>query len=139
MKKTLLLLCFCSLFLFGCPPPKELTAFQKIDYKAITRGSSFQITLEKGSLRYLKNNIETLKKSLSMKNYKSIYKLLKNIDLATIDKIEPPSKRHQFDGALLGVLEIQSQRKIYTSVSFDDDNPPKELKALIDYLKSLTQ
>lgn len=139
MKKTLLLLSFSSLFFFGCLSSQELSEYQKIDYKAITRGSSFQILLEKGVLTYIDNNKEPVKKTLSKKESKVIYKSLKNIDLGTIDKIEPPSKRHQFDGALLATLEIVSKEKTYTSVSFDDDNPPKELKELVDYLKSLTQ
>lgn len=139
MKKTLFLLSICSLLLFGCPPPQELTAFQKIDYKAITRGSSSQITLEKGVLIRLQNNKEVLKKTLSKKIYKTLFKLLKDIDLNNIDKIVPPSKKHQSDGALLGSLEIMSKGKTYTSVSFDDNNPPKELKELIEYLKSFTQ
>ncbi|MFY0628912.1 MAG: hypothetical protein JXR05_00945 [Flavobacteriaceae bacterium] len=139
MKKTFLLLSFCSLFFFGCLSSQELSAFQKIDYKAQTRGSSFQITLQKGTLTYIENNKEVFQRALSKKESKAIYKSLKGIDLNTIDKITPPSKNHQSDRSLIASLEVESEGTIYKSSSFDDDNPPKELKELVDYLKSLTQ
>ncbi len=139
MKKTFLLLNFCSLILFGCSSSQEVFAFQKIDYKAQTRGASFQITLEKEILTYTENNKEVFQKSLSKKESKAIHKLLKSIDLNRIDKIVAPSKKHQSDRSLIAFLEIESKGTIYKSISFDDDNPPKELKKLVDYLKSLTQ
>ncbi len=139
MKKTLILLSFCSLFLFACPPPQEMTAFQKIEYKAVTRGSSQQIILEKGTYTYFKNNKETFKKELSKKHYKDLFKLLKDIDLETIDKIEMPSNKHRYDGALFTTIEIQSKGSTYTSLGFDHDNPPKELKKLAEYLLHLVE
>lgn len=139
MKKPILLLTFCSLFLFGCLSSQEVSAFQKIDYTAQTRGSSFQITLEKGTITYIENNKEVFQRALSEKESKALSKLLKGIDLTTIDKITPPSKKHQSDRSLIASLEVDSKGAVYQSVSFDDDNPPKELKELVDYLKSLTQ
>lgn len=137
MKKTLILLSFCSLFLFGCPQQYEMTAFEKIDYSAITRGSSQQITLEKGQLTSFKNHKETLNKKLDKKMYKSLFKLLKGMDLSALEKLAVPSKKHQYDGALASTITIVAKGKTYTSPVFDDDNPPTELKKLVEYLQSI--
>tara|TARA_R110000787_G_scaffold45993_10_gene111957 strand:+ start:4498 stop:4974 length:477 start_codon:yes stop_codon:yes gene_type:complete len=139
MKKTLILLSFCSLFLFGCPPPMEMTAFEKIDYTAITRGSSQQITLEKEQLTSFQNNKEVLRKPLNKNTYNALFKLLKRLDLSALEKLVIPSKRHQSDGALAARITILSKGKTYTSPTFDHDNPPKEIKPLVDYLQSLIQ
>jgi hypothetical protein len=137
MKKSLILLSFCYLFLLGCTPTKEITAFEKIDYTAITRGSSQQITLEKGQLTSFQNNKEVLRKPLNKNIYTALFKLLKSMDLSALEKLKVPSQRHQSDGALASRVTILSKGKTYTSPTFDHDNPPKEIKPLIDYLQGL--
>ncbi len=139
MKKIFILLSFCSLFLFGCPASQEMDTFKKIDYSAITRGSSKQITLENGEFTRLQNNKETIRKKLDKKMYNSLFKILKEIDLSSLETLTVPSKKHQYDGALASTITIESEGKTYTSPTFDDDNPPTELKKLIDYLQSITK
>ena len=139
MKKTFVLVGFCCLFLFGCPPPIEMTSFQKINYEAYTRGSSEQIILEQGKLKHFQNQKEVLSKTLYKKNYKTIYRILNSINLENIDKVEAPSKKHQFDGAMYATLEITAKGTTYKSQGFDDDNPPKEFEELLKYLQSLVK
>lgn len=145
MKKSLLILSLVSLFLTGCPPLPQYQ-IDEIEYKAITRGSSERILLKKETpgqfkthLIHEKNNQEVFKTKFKKKDFKKLYKILKKIDLKTINQLEIPSKKHQYDGAMITTLEIGFGKEIYKSVSFDDDNPPKELKELIDYLQGLVQ
>lgn len=142
MKKALLLLPITLLF-YACPP-MPYHVYDKVEYKAITRGSSESIVIEIGNkiradLLYSKNSSEKEKRNLSKKESLELFDILRYIDLSQIDQLEVPSKKHQYDGALVTTIEITTKGGTYRSVTFDHDNPPKELKSLTDYLLSLTQ
>lgn len=144
MKKSLwvLLLVGCF-FLSGCPPHPKYQ-FNKIAYKAFSRGSSESIVIEKNQNNYAKARLIHLKNGKEVLNkrfgkFRSLYKVTKNITVEEIDKIKVPSKKYQFDGAMLTTVEFSILDKVYRSSSFDHDNPPEELKPLIDYLKSLVK
>jgi len=145
MKKSLFLLSFLSLFLTGCPPLPQYQ-YNEITYKAITRGYSEVIRIKKSEtgylkieLTHLKNNKEVFKRNYKNRELKYVHKMIEKIDLNTIHQLEIPSKKHQYDGAMITTIEITTTNDKYISTSFDDDNPPKELKELVNYLRSLTK
>ena len=139
MKKLLI----SSLFLFSlsaCPPLPRQVAFSKIEYQAFSRGSSQYILLEKGSLKYVLNQRDTVTKKLQEHHYKALYSLLKEIDLSALESLKVPSTKHQTDAALAASLAIiDIHQKEFVSPTFDDNNPPKEIKDLVEYLRGLTQ
>ena len=125
-----------SLLLSACPPlPQHI--YDKVEYKAITRGSSESILIEtidrgKTKLTHSKNSKEQINRVLNKKESLGLYSILRSLDHTQIDQLEVPSKKHQYDGALVTTIEITVRNKAYRSVSFDHDNPPKELKSLIN-------
>ena len=141
MKRFLLFVVSCCFFLMACPPlPHHYTYQYKIEYNAIGRSGSEYILLENNALKYVQNREDTISKSLKSRNYKRIYHFLKGINLDSLETLVAPSKKHEFDGALATTLTISdpSKRKYITS-TFDDGNPPIEIKGLVNYIKDIAK
>lgn len=139
MKKiTLLIFTNCFLF-FSCSSSKHIDRFQKIQYKSITRGYSTQILLQGDTLKYFQNNNETLSLIISKEVKNSLNKLLKKVHPETIGLIKAPTNKFQYDGAMYTILEVIWNGKNYKSNGFDDDNPPKKLSPLINFLLTLVK
>ena len=136
MKKILLI---CFTFMVGCSSVQQKASFQKIQYKAITRGYSTDILLQDNTLKYFKNAKEKGALSLTKKIKDSLNNLLKKIKLKTTKDLKAPSNKYQYDGAMYTTLEIVWNGETFISNGFDHDNPPKELVPLIDYLLTLIQ
>lgn len=64
---------------------------------------------------------------------------LKGFEIEQIPDLEPPSKKHQFDGAAMARLIITSKGKTYETQPFDHGNPPDEIAELIDKMVSITE
>ena len=112
----------------------KVTNFEKIEYSAITRGKSELIVVHKGRYSYFLNDKKVLQTLLTKTNLNVLATILAGLDVAAIEDLQAPSKRHQFDGAMVTSLAIKSEGKTHRSVTFDDDNPPEELKELVNYL-----
>lgn len=134
MKKTLLI---CLALVFSCSSIEQKAVFQKIKYKAMTRGYSTEIVLQEDTLKYFKNTKENPSLRLTKEVKDSLYNLIKKINLNTINQLKAPSNKYQFDGAMYTTVEVILNGKTYTSNGFDDDNPPKELIPLINFLLTL--
>ena len=137
MKKIIFLVCSCSLFFFSCSSAKEDASFQKIEYNAITRGYSSQILLQEDTLQYFKNNKEINSLILTKKIKNTLNSFLEKLDVTILDQLKAPSEKYQYDGAMYTTLEIVWNGKTYKAVGFDDDNPPKKLNPLLNYLHDL--
>jgi hypothetical protein len=136
MKKILLI---CFTFIVGCSSIQQKASFQKIIYKAITRGYSTDILIQENTLKYFKNTKEKGSLSLTKKIKDSLNSLLKKIEFKTINDLKAPSNKYQYDGAMYATLEIVWNGETFVSSGFDHDNPPKELIPLINYLLTLIQ
>lgn len=141
MKRRIVPLLFLSLLLTGCPPlPHHYVPLYKIEYQSIGRGGSEYISLEKSTLKYVENRQDTLTKRLKNKHYRALHNFLKEINLDSLSLLEVPSKKHQFDGALATTLIITDPKpETHKTPTFDHDNPPQEIKGIIDYIKSLSK
>ena len=139
MKQLILFVCSYSLMLVGCSTEKEVATFQKIEYKAITRGYSKQIILQKDSLQYFENNRETRSLIVTEKIKNTLNGFLEKLNLGSLHQLKSPSEKHQYDGAMYTTIEIVWDNKTYKSVGFDDDNPPKELIPFLHYLVALVK
>jgi len=126
MKQLILFVCSYSLMLVGCSTEKEVATFQKIEYKAITRGYSKQIILQKDSLQYFENNRETRSLIVTEKIKNTLNGFLEKLNLTTLHQLKATSEKHQYDGAMYTTIEVVWDNKTYKSVGFDDDNPQKE-------------
>lgn len=131
--RKIILLTIFTLCVFSCVSQKPIS-FEEISYNAITRGRNETIKVTKSKIYY-----KTLKEeSVSKVNAKVLNKfeeLISKIQLAKIDSLKAPSDRRFFDGAMATEIQIKTNQKTYTSSSFDDTNPPKELKELVTLLQ----
>lgn len=106
---------------------------QKIKLSAYTRGFQKEIIVSKGEVVIVKNE-ESKQKKITHTQWKTLLKLVQSISLEKLSTYVPPSSKRASDGALHTVLEIQTKEKTFHSQTFDNDNPPKELKALVQAL-----
>jgi len=111
-----------------------------VEYLAVTRGGFLNIILDdsKASIQQDRNK-EAVMVDLSASKLSELETSLKAIDVKNLHNIEPPSKKHQYDGAMITTVSITQDGVTYTTKAFDNDNPPKELEALINVLISLTK
>jgi hypothetical protein len=84
------------------------------------------------------NNRRSAERQLKTTELLLISRLVEDLDLTLINDLDVPSKRHRFDGAMLALVKVQIGEKIYESVPFDHDNPPEQLRPLVDYLISIS-
>ena len=103
----------------------------------MTRGYSTEIVLQDNTLKYFKNTRENRSLTLTEEVKDSLNTLVKKINLNTINQLKAPSNEYQFDGAMYATVAVILNGKTYTSAGFDDDNPPKELIPLVNYLLTL--
>ena len=134
MKKTVLI---CFSLILSCSSIQQKAVFQKINYKAMTRGYSTEIVLQDNTLKYFKNTKENRSLTITEEIKDSLNTLIKKINLKTINQLKAPSNNYQFDGAMYTTVAVVLNGKTYTSSGFDDDNPPKELPPLVNFLLTL--
>lgn len=133
-----LLICF---FLWACPPlPHHYVYLYKIEYNSVGRSGSSSISIEKRTLTYVENNHDTIVKVLRNKHQKALHEYLKSTRLDSLSLLEAPSKKFLYDGARATTFTITDlSPKKHTSVTFDHDNPPEEIKAFVAYITQLAE
>ena len=109
--------------------------FNKIIYKAHTRGTAIEIRVEENTIKYQKNGKE-LEFKLSEGEVGRLEELIKKINLNDIETLKSPTNRRYNDSALIASFVIEVEGKKYTSLTFDAGSPPMELKKLEDLLYS---
>jgi hypothetical protein len=124
----------------ACPPlPHHVMSAYKIEYASTGKGGSEYIHIENRKLLYIKNQQDTIARKLRKRHYNELYRLFLKTPLDSLEYLSVPSKRHQIDAALattFTVTNINSKQE-YHSPTFDDDNPPEEVKELLEYVKEL--
>lgn len=104
-----------------------------IKYSAFTRGASKVIEVNEKGLIINKN--EGVERKIADKAILiQCQKMTKKINLEKISTLKSPSKRRASDGAFHASIEIKTKDKAYQSNEFDDGNPPKELRELVNYI-----
>ncbi|QCE40999.1 META domain-containing protein [Psychroserpens sp. NJDZ02] len=109
-------------------------------YSAATRGSYTLIEIDQNTIksqfnRADKPNIKTCTKA----DWSTLKELTEAINIASLDKLEPPSKAHQYDGAAAASLTIIVNGTQHSTPSFDAGNPPKTIAVLVNKLIALTK
>jgi hypothetical protein len=108
-----------------------------IEYSAISHGMLDRVVIsESGYKRYLDGKLQS-SGVLAAEKSNQLEGMIKDIDLASMATTEVPSRRHQFDGAMLTTLTISNDAQSHSSPSFDHDNPPEELQALVAFMQNL--
>lgn len=129
---------FTILICFGCPAAQESYPVKEITYEAMTRGRSEMIHIKSNLMTY-KTHKKSKEVRLSNKQLKALYKAIKAVNYSEVETLKAPSGKRLYDGAMAAVVIFKTETETYQSASFDDDNPPNELKELVALLKSFVQ
>lgn len=83
-------------------------------------------------------NFDTIKRNIKSSEWAKVQKLVKKLDLDQVGNWEAPTQERLHDGARATTILFQfGEDRIINSQSFDEGNPPAELKEIYDYLVSL--
>lgn len=111
-----------------------------ITYNAFSRG--FFKTLEFKDNKITFQNSRDEKPSIYKCTQVDLKKLKTQLDAITINalqKLEAPSKKHQFDGAPGATLTISFKGETHATNTFDHGNPPEQIKELVNLMLSFTE
>ena len=125
----------CLLLLFSCASSKTQEGNFEVIYEAQTRGNFEKITFSKNNLK-LSTRLNNKTIVLSKEKIYNIQSILSKVKLSEMSNLESPSNKRAFDGAMNATITIKKDKDSFTSSSFDHDNPPKELKELVSFLRS---
>ena len=138
MKHKLYILLFSMVFIHCASTYKNKSNIEEVIYDAITRGRLENISIINTDIIY-KTKQETKKNKLSKTQLKELLSVIKTIDLNNINNLKPPTNNRLFDGAMHTTISIKKNGIMYTSITFDDSNPPKELNLLCKLIKSFVK
>ena len=113
-------------------------SIKEIVFNAQTRGSLVNITVSDYTVFY-KTHGNSKTYAINDSQRKELETLINKLNIESISDLKAPSNKRAFDGALRATLAIKIGETNYVSREFDDDNPPEEIKAIIDTLRSYIQ
>lgn len=146
MKKYIAIIVMMAVTAMGCSSSGNAqkqadVIITKLEYKAYTRGSNKEVTITRDKVQVkelrLGKNIEATY-PLSKDNWNNLVAMAQKMKLEKMESLEAPSKKHQFDGAMAAHLAITADSTIYTSVTFDDGNPPAAIKELVEEITGIS-
>lgn len=123
----------------SCSEDKDF-ADAVIEYKAQTRGYQQQIEISNKMIwarTDKRGEKKAASRTLTEAEQKSLLDAFSGIDLEKVPYLEAPSKKHQYDGAAAATLIITFKSQTYQTPTFDHNNPPQELSALIERMRQL--
>ncbi len=131
--KLIFVLLFPILMAETCSQNNEQNKEISFAYETMTRGSRANYILTKDDIKVVRNLGGETKASEKMtsKDWDNLIEKMKEIDVANISKLKPPSDKRTFDGAAHAILTIKKGDEVYKTNSFDHGNPPSELKSLV--------
>lgn len=115
---------------------QQEATIDEIYFESISRGSIFECHLNSNHVAIEKQGLETyqVQRKMQSKRWKRILQLAEKIKLDSLENIKVPSHLHTSDQAASAKLVITANRQSFTTPTFDDANPPEDLKNLIDYI-----
>jgi len=125
--------------LFSCGTQKIVS----YNYLASTRGYTLTIDVNKETVKIVtdnrrnENGPETKSSVTDPELWNALQKGSKTIKLNEIEKLESPTNRRQFDGAMFAKLTLTTQDSTYRSAGFDHGKPPIMLKTVADSMVTI--
>lgn len=144
MKKIALLL-VTIILAAGCgakktSAPEKNADVVSFEYEAMTRGNYKKVIVTQDSIITIKDYKmeDVVKNTTTTAEWNTLMDALAKVDLEGMETITPPSKKHQFDGALAAYLKVIKSGETYRSATFDHGNPPAELKTIVDKIVAIS-
>ncbi|TRW22234.1 hypothetical protein FMM05_18790 [Flavobacterium zepuense] len=147
MKKILSVILVTTALVTGCSTSKTSASADKkasedvsFEYSAMTRGAFKKVIVKKDTIVTVTDRAmkTATTKALSNADWNSLVAASKKVKAESLETLEVPSKKHQFDGALAANLQIIKGGTTYQSATFDDGNPPAEIKELVEKIIALS-
>ena len=112
-----------------------------VNYKAATRGANFEyiINNERIVVNSMGLDQKNGERAITLQERNQMMALVDEMELDEIGTLIPPSNNSVSDRALIASLKVSKDGKIYESSSFDEGNPPMEIKPLIDKIVALVE
>jgi len=123
---------------------QDMPNVSAISIDAITRGKKEQVEVSSSELTCVSNGMNKtnmVKENVTLEKmqWDKIREEVSKINLTKMSQLEAPSTNYMFDGDMATTLSITIEKQTYTSSTFDKQNPPEELKALVDYVYGLLE
>lgn len=114
---------------------------RSVTYSAMTRGSSYSCSIDSKSITVESNGELTQNKTVNIKliDWKNLQKIVNDISLNAIGNFMSTTNNSTHDRVRIATLVIEADGEVYESESFDEGNPPSELKPLIDLMLTLAE
>ena len=141
MRSILILFCF-ALMSTECASKNSLATKQQKEnsiifiYKQYTRGFYREYHFQENGIKtYSKYGANDFEESdIIPIQWTTCLNLLYDIDLGTINQLEPPSSLRHTDRVHHAELSVVINGDTFRSNNFDHQNPPKAIKLLVDHL-----
>lgn len=113
----------------------------KIEFTSLSRGYYEKVEFTKDSLISKKSQNrgtaeQIYQKEVTQKQWASLVSELRTIELSTLPSLKSPTMKRAYDGARHSSLTIYTSENSYQHV-FDDENPDKSLKGLMNNIIKL--
>lgn len=123
---------------------QDMPNVSAISIDAITRGKKEQVEVSSSELTCVSNGMNKtnmVKENVTLEEmqWDKIREEVSKINLTKMSHLEAPSTNYMFDGDMATTLSITIEKQTYTSSTFDKQNPPEELKALVNYVYGLLE
>lgn len=141
MKKILAILLVLAACI-GCASQSSLKKQDNVsfEYNALTRGRNLKINVTDKVIQCDEMvSGESIEQTLvtTQKDWNELIEIADKINLDKLMELQPPSKKHQYDGAMAASVTITVGNATYRSATFDHGNPPAEIAALVNKLTTL--
>lgn len=137
-------LIFSGSLFFACESTKNMSKnelISKVSLEKITMGSNSLLEVTKDEILTSTTSRDGASDAgvgnTTEENWKEINRLVNKLELTQIGNWEAPTQARFYDGARATTIIIEVDGKTYNSQSFDEGEPPAQLKELNDYLESL--
>ncbi len=112
-----------------------------IHYQALSRGSFFQVTIDKDRIEKTADRSLTNKSTIkcSENDWSTLLALIEKVQIEDLNEIKAPTDKRLFDGAPSAQIKLIYQTQTYSSSSFDHGHPPEEIKPLVNTILSLAE
>jgi heat shock protein HslJ len=111
-----------------------------LEYKAISRGTYNHIIITAETILVQEGSDSmAISKKCSKTEWSKLKNTLTPIELKNISKLKAPTEARFYDGAATAQLIIKQNSTTFESSSFDHGSPPKEIKALVNEILSLSE
>ena len=114
--------------------PSELT---ELSYKRQTRGYNSLMTINPKTIVIYNSNGKSESYTYPNREWDSIRYLVQKIEVSKLPYLKAPTDKRLYDGAAAATLTLVKDKTAYSSSTFDDGYPPREISDLVIKLLAL--